>query len=137
MVSGVVSVTLGLPLNVCVAESNASHAGSEPPPESAAEYVSVSPASASAKVLAANVNDLVPAPVNVWFGIALATVGVSFTETSVIWKLVDTVPPWPSSAVTWIDNGVVSEELGLPLNVRVAELNDSHAGSEPPPERPA
>src|SRR5262245_8743556 len=93
----------------------------------------MSRASASAKVLAAKVNDFTPDPVKVWLGIGLATVGVSLTLVSASWKVVGTVPPWPSSAGTCGLSGVASPAAGLPLKVRVAGVNVSHAGRAPPP----
>src|SRR5262249_53152254 len=59
------------------------------------------------------------------------------TLDSVSWKVVATVPPWPSSAVTWRFSGVASATDGLPLKVRVAGVKVSHAGRAPPPARVA
>src|SRR5262249_15938845 len=63
--------------------------------------------------------------------------GGSLTLTRLSWKVVATVPPWPSSAVTWRLSGDASAGDGLPLKVRVAGGNVSQAGRRPPPARAA
>src|SRR5688500_10751734 len=71
------------------------------------------------------------------FGMGFATVGASFVLATVIVNVSLADPPLPSDAVIRTLTAPTSPFAGVPLKVRVAALNDSHAGSADPSARVA
>ncbi|MCY1361852.1 hypothetical protein D9M68_257430 [compost metagenome] len=59
--------------------------------------------------------------------------GASLTAATTMLKVAETVPPWPSSAITWRLRVPASLSVGVPLKVRVAASKLSQAGRAPPP----
>ena len=119
----------GVPENVRVVGLNESHEGSTPPVlASVTEYTSGS-RFGSLNVLAANVKLNRVRSVAVWLGIALTTIGGGLITLRM--KSSKTVL-LPSLAVTRTIISRTSAVPGVPENVRVVGLNESHEGSTPP-----
>ena len=107
----------GVPVKVPVAELKVSHAGSGVSSLSAADSVSTSPTSTSVKVSAGTLKLNTASSVAVCPAIARAVTGASLTLVTARLKLLDTLAPAESVAVTFKSRQPTSPFCGTPLKL--------------------